>query len=289
MKVVSLHVYPIKGTRVVDLDRADLTQRGLANDRRWLVVQPDGAFTTQRSHGPLAAIQAMPTARGIRLSASSMPDLEVAIPDGGERLTVTVWDHRVDAALADGAAHKWLSEFMGEDLCLVHMDAKAERLKQGIWTEASLPISFADGYPVLIATTASLEAVNAEIERKGERPITMRRFRPNIVVDGTEPWADDFWRRIRVGNAEFELVKPCDRCVVTTKDQLTGITMGDEPLGALRTLRMSADPRVKGVLFGWNSVPTKLAEIRVGDRVEILEARPEGFAIHAGKKPAAIP
>jgi hypothetical protein len=280
MRVVSLHIYPIKGTRAVDLDRARLTERGLEHDRRWLVVKPDGYFTTQRSHASLAVMQATPTAHGLRLSAISMPDLEVTIPDGKARLDVAVWEHRVNAALADETAHAWLTKFFGEELRLVHMDAHAERLKQSVWTKDLLPISFADAYPVLIATTGSLDAVNEEIARKGGAPVTMRRFRPNIVLDCAEPWADDYWRRLKIGNAEFELVKPCDRCVVTTKDQLTGATTGDEPLGALRTLRMSADPRVKGVLFGWNAAPRALAEIGVGDSVEILEKRPEGFPIH---------
>ena len=282
MRVVSLHVYPIKGTRAFDLDRAQLHQRGLEHDRRWLIVKPDGYFTTQRSHATLAAIQATPTRDGLRLAAMGMPDLDVRTPDGRERLAVSVWEHRVDAALADKAAQDWLTKFFGEELRLVHMDASAERLKQGIWAP-TFPVSFADAYPVLIATTGSLKAVNAEIERNGGQGITMRRFRPNVVIEHDEPWADDFWASLKIGPVQLDLLKPCDRCVVTTKDQLTGATTGDEPLGALRHLRMSADPRVKGVLFGWNAVPKILGEIAVGDEVQILAKRPEGFPIHRAK------
>ncbi|MBI1213412.1 MAG: MOSC domain-containing protein [Alphaproteobacteria bacterium] len=280
MKVVSLHLYPVKGTRAFDVERAQLAERGFEGDRRWLVVDSAGIFATQRSHAVLAAIQATPSARGLHLKAGGMPDLEVSIPDGSKRGDVTIWDAQVDAALADDAAHAWLTQFFGEDMRLVYMDAKAERLKQGIWAPP-LPVSFADGYPVLIATTGSLAAVNAEIARKGGAPVTMRRFRPNIVLDCPDPWAEDFWKRLKIGTSELELIKPCDRCIVTTKDQLTGATTGDEPLGALRTLRMSADPRIKGVLFGWNSLPRVLGEIAVGDAAEIVERRPEGFAIHA--------
>lgn len=280
MKVVSLHVYPIKGTRAVDLDRAQLHQRGLEHDRRWLIVKPDGYFTTQRSHATLAAIQATPTREGLRLSALGMPELDVATPDGRDRLAVAVWEHRVDAALADKAASDWLTKFFGEELRLVHMDAGAERLKQSVWTPSPLQISFADAYPVLIATTGSLAAVNKEIARTGGQGVTMRRFRPNIVIDDPNPWADDFWASIKIGKTEFDLIKPCDRCVVTQKDQLTGATTGEEPLAALRTLRMSADPRVKGVLFGWNASPRTLGEIKIGDAVEVLAKRPEGFPIH---------
>ncbi len=115
----------------------------------------------------------------------------------------------------------------------------------------------------------------------------MRRFRPNMVIDSDEPWAEDFWRRIKIGEAELDLVKPSDRCIVTTRDQLTGATIGGEPLGALAALRMSADPRIKGVLFGWNSVPHVLGQIAVGDEAEILDRRPQGFAIHARRPSGA--
>ena len=183
------------------------------------------------------------------------------------------------AALADARAHAWLTQFFGEELRLVFMDERAERLKQGIWAEP-LPVSFADAYPVLVATTGSLSRLNTEIERRGGAPVPMRRFRPNIVVDGADPWTEDFWQTLRIGGAEIELVKPSDRCVVTTKDQLTGATMGEEPLASLRRLRMSADPRIKGVLFGWNAAPRALGEIAVGDSVTVAAQRPEGFALH---------
>jgi uncharacterized protein YcbX len=288
MRVVSLHIYPLKGTRAFDVEGAQLTARGFENDRRWLAAKADGSFITQRSHGSLAAITATPTAGGIKLAALGMPEIEVARPDGRARLAVTIWESKVDAALADEAAHQWLSRFFGEEVRLVYMDGRAERLKEGIWAPP-LPMSFADAYPVLVATTGSLAAVNKEIERRGGAPVTMRRFRPNIVIDSDEPWADDLWRRLKIGETELDLVKPSDRCIVTTRDQLTGATIGDEPLGALRTLRMSADPRIKGVLFGWNSVPRVLGQIAVGDEVEILDRRPEGFAIHARQQSRATP
>ena len=107
----------------------------------------------------------------------------------------------------------------------------------------------------------------------------MERFRPNIVIDCDDAWREDCWRRLQIGPAEIELVKPCDRCVVTTKDQATGESMGKEPLESLVRIRRSGDTRVKGVLFGWNAAPRGLGEIAVGDAVEILEDRPEGFPI----------
>lgn len=282
MRVHSLHIYPIKGTRAVDVARASVEPRGLEGDRRWLVVDANGRFITQRSHPRLAQVSATPTASGLRLSAPGAGEVHVPRPSATERVEATVWRHQVSAALAGPEAAQWLSAFFGVPLRLVYMDGAAERLQRGEWVADAVPVSFADAYPVLIATTASLAAVNAEIERAGGERVTMRRFRPNIVVDCDEAWGEDFWRVVRIGGAEFELVKPCDRCVVTTKDQDTGESMGREPLASLARLRRSADPRINGVLFGWNTMPRTLGSVTVGDTVEVLERRPERFALRTG-------
>jgi len=277
--VVSLHFYPIKGARAVSPGVVRVTPRGLDGDRRWLVVDRTGMFHTQRSRPALATITAEPVGDGLRLSAPGMAKLSIDSPSGAERLDVTVWESTVSAAVADAQAHAWLSAVLGDDVLLVHMDARAERLKSGIWTAEPLPVTFADAYPVLIATTGSLAALNAEIEQRGGTAVPMARFRPNIVIACDDPWREDNWKALRIGGIEVDLVKPCDRCVVTTKDQATGESMGKEPLASLARLRMSADPRVKGVLFGWNAVPRALGHVEVGDRVEILAERPEGIPL----------
>lgn len=282
MQVASLHIHPIKGVRAVDVERASVEFRGLEGDRRWLVVDANGRFITQRSHSRLVQIVAVPTLTGLRLSAAGAGEVAVERPSGADRLNVIVWRHEVNAALAGHAASAWLSGFLGEPLRLVYMDAAAERLQQGVWAPDALPVSFADAYPVLVTTTGSLAAVNAEIAKAGGAAITMRRFRPNVVVACDEAWAEDKWRRLRIGGVELELVKPCDRCVVTTKDQTTGESTGREPIASLARLRRSADPRINGVLFGWNSVPRKLGTVAVGDAVEVLERRPEGFPLRGG-------
>ncbi|MCE9522116.1 MAG: MOSC domain-containing protein [Alphaproteobacteria bacterium] len=279
MRVVSLHIYPIKGVRAVNADRARLVERGFEGDRRWLVVDAAGNFTTQRSHARLATITAMLTADGLRLSAPGAADLFVETPSGRERIDVTIWNDRVSAAVADAQAHAWLSAMFGEALRLVHMDAEAARSKGSVWTDAPVPVSFADGFPVLVATTGSLAALNDEIARHGSAPVPMARFRPNVVVDCAEPWQEDTWKSLRLGGVELDLVSPCVRCAVPTKDQMTGETMGEEPIASLTRLRASGDPRAKGVLFGWNAAPRVEGEIAVGDGVEILDKRPEGFSI----------
>jgi uncharacterized protein YcbX len=279
LRVVSLHFYPIKGVRAVDVARTHLTPQGLDHDRRWLVVDPNGMFLTQRVNSLLATIIAIPTGNGLKLSAPGAGEIAIDAPAGDERLDIVVWDAKVNAALADARAHAWLSKVLGEEVLLVHMDARAVRLKRSIWTSEALPVTFADAYPVLIATTGSLAAVNADIAKHGGDAVPMARFRPNIVIDCKDAWVEDHWKALRIGALELDLVKPCDRCVVTTKDQMTGESMGNEPIASLTRLRMSADPRVKGVLFGWNSVPRAAGTIEIGDRVDVIDVRAEGFPI----------
>jgi hypothetical protein len=281
MRVVSLHIYPVKGARAVDVDRAQVEARGLAGDRRWVVVDGDGQFITQRSHPRLAQIEAAVTPTGLRLSAPGAGAIAVERPSGAARAAITVWKHQVDAALADAEAGAWLSRFLGQDVRLAYMDDAAARVQSNVWVDA-VPLSFADAYPVLIATTASLAAVNAEIASASGTSVPMRRFRPNVVIDCDEAWAEDFWRSLRVGGVALDLVKPCDRCVVTTRDQVSGETMGREPIASLARLRRSADPRINGVLFGWNAVPRAPGTIAAGDRVEVVARRPEGFPLRVG-------
>ncbi len=279
MRVASLHIYPVKGMRAVDLERAHIGLIGLDGDRRWMVVDADNRFITQRSHPKMATVTATWVDGGVLLSADGAEPIVVPMPSGAERATVTVWETTVDAAVADARAHAWLSAYFGEPLRLVHMDARAKRDKVGIWVPEPVPISFADAYPVTVVTTASLADLNREMARRGQKPVPMGRFRPSIVIDCDEPWAEDRWHTLRIGKVVLELVKPSDRCIVTTTDQTTGERMDNEPLATLARIRMSGDPRINGVLFTWNAVPRAFGDVAVGDDVEILEHRPEGFPL----------
>jgi uncharacterized protein len=142
-----------------------------------------------------------------------------------------------------------------------------------------VPVGFADGYPVLVTTTGSLKAVNQYLEENGQASVNMDRFRPNIVIDCDEPFAEDGWASIEIGDARIDLVKPCDRCVVTTRDQMTGEEGLGDPLPAVRHLHFSTDKRVPGPVFGWNSVPRGQAELKVGDEIRVVAERPEGWLL----------
>lgn len=274
MRVVSLHIHPVKGMRAVDVARARVEARGLAGDRRWLVVDEVGVFLSQRTHARLATINAVFDGDALVLSTADLAPIRVSIPDSGKRRRVIVWDAHISAALADEAAGEWLSPLLGEDASLVYMDETADRKKASIWTPAPIPVSFADAFPVLVTTTGSLAALNADIEKHGGEAAPMPRFRPNIVIDCDEPWAEDRWTQITIGDVALDLVKPCARCIVTTTDQKTGARMGKEPLAALVRQRQSADPRINGVVFGVYAAPRALGEIAVGDDVRVSSAAP---------------
>lgn len=273
MRVQSLHIHPVKSLRAVDVDRAQVVTRGFVGDRRWMVVNEEGMFLTQRSHPQLATLTAKLTAQGIELSAEGYGSKSVDKPDGALRRRVIVWDSEVDAADAGDEAANWLSNAIGDHVRLVCMDEAADRLKISVWTNEPVPMSFADAFPVLVVTTGSLAALNSDIEKHGGAPVTIGRFRPNAVIDCEAPFAEDNWKRIQVGDVVFDLVKPSDRCIVTTTDQRTGARMGKEPLAALARIHRSKDPRINGVIFGENAVPRNEGEIRIGDAVSVVEER----------------
>jgi uncharacterized protein YcbX len=269
MRVSELWVYPMKSARGIRVEAAELEPRGFVGDRRWMAVDGNGRFVTQRELSGLARLVAAPVTGGLRL-ALDREEIEVAFPPAtAPRAPVSIWKDTLLLPEAPEAA-AWLTERLGQPLRLFHQPGDALRPVDLDWGGAGDQVSLADGYPVLIATTATLAAV----QREAGASIGMSRFRPNLVVDGVEEEADDGWATIRVGDIELDLVKPCPRCTVTTVDQETGKVAGEEPLAALRLFRMSNDRRVPGVLFGWNSIPRRCGTVRVGDAVEVAESRP---------------
>ncbi|MEU3825544.1 MOSC N-terminal beta barrel domain-containing protein [Streptomyces sp. NPDC029080] len=269
--VQSIHVHPVKAFRAVSLEEALVEPWGLAGDRRWALIDDGGKVVTQREQPHLASAAAEPLAGGgLRLSAPGRAPLTVQVPLPAETVPMTVFGTKVEAVPAAAAAHAWCSEYLGTGVRLVHMDDPATR--RPVDPAYALPgetVSFADGYPVLVTTVASLDALNSLITEgpgAAEGPLPMNRFRPNVVVAGTEPWAEDDWTRIAVGEVVFRVARPCARCVVTTTDQTTGVR-GREPLQTLARHR-----RIAGkLLFGQCLVPLSPGTIAVGDPVRVLD------------------
>jgi len=271
MRIASLHIHPVKGMRAVDVASATVETRGFQDDRRWIVVDANGVFLTQRSHPQLATMTVTPMASGLRLSAEDFGEIEIDQPSGARRRKIVIWDTEVDAAATDQTASALISEVIGNDAHLMFMDERAQRLKTSVWTPTPVPVSFADAFPVLVTTTGSLAALNRDIEKHGGAAVPMARFRPNVVIKCDDAWAEDRWTRLQIGEVALDLVKLSDRCIVTTTDQETGERMGKEPIASLARIHRSTDPRIKGVLFGVNAVPRALGEIRVGDSVGIVD------------------
>ncbi|MFE5869912.1 MOSC domain-containing protein [Streptomyces roseifaciens] len=272
--LTAVHFYPVKSLAGCAVREAAVEPWGLSGDRRWMLAGADGMMITQRQQPrlALASAQLLPGG-GVRLAASGADPLDVAVPgpvDASGTVTVQVFRDKIEAVPAGAAADAWVSAFLGFEARLFHMDEPAVR--RGIDPEFSVPgetVSFADGFPLLVTTLASLDALNALVaggDLPGEGPLPMDRFRPNVVIGGTEAWAEDGWRRVRIGEVTFRAVKPCARCVVTTTDQRTA-GRGKEPL---RTL--ARHHRIGGkAVFGKNLIPEHTGILRVGDAVEILD------------------
>ncbi|MVA26623.1 MOSC domain-containing protein [Agrobacterium vitis] len=279
MFLSALCIYPVKSARGIALTQADIRPKGLLGDRQFMLVEPSGHFVTQRELPELARLEVRLDGEFVHLQLDNSSNISVSLKSFISRKLVTVWRSLVDSALADPAVNDTLSQWFGRPLELVLFDDQASRLANPDWAGPDAPVTFVDGYQVLITTTASLDALNADMEAHDEGMVTMDRFRPNIVIDGTLPWEEDQWASIAIGGLRFDLVKPCTRCIMTTQDQKSGSRSGPSPLAAMGRLRMSGDRRVPGPLFGWNTVPLAIGTLRLGDTVEVLERRPEGIEL----------
>ena len=286
MRLASLHIYPLKGCRAIDLDTAVVEPWGLAGDRRWLAVNSEGRFISQREHASLARLivtygpgdgitvssQAWGGMGGLAPPFEKLAPLFIATPGVSgvgakqpELLKVTVWGSTVLAAAAGPAADAWFSAFLDEPTRLVYLDDPTRRPVDKEFGAAGDVVSFADGYPLLLTSTGSLAELGSWLTDVGDAPVPMNRFRPNAVVSGFEPWAEDRWHRVRIGAVTFRVAKPCGRCVVTTTDQFTG-ERGKQPLAMLGKRRRFGS----SLVFGQNVIPDSPGEIRVGDAVEVL-------------------
>ncbi|MDH4413900.1 MAG: MOSC domain-containing protein [Rhizobium sp.] len=278
MQVTGLFIYPFKSARGIAVPQAPIDAMGLSGDRRMMLVDPSGHFITQRELPALARLIALPAAAYLTLRLEDGREMMVAPPQPDNRMEVAIWQSAVSAAVAHESVNDKLSEWFGRPVKLVFIDGDSRREASADWAGEGSPMGFADGYQILVTTTGSLRALNEDMARHGEGSVGMDRFRPNIVLDCDEPFAEDAWTGLEIGGIRFDFVKPCPRCIMTTQDQQTGSRDGANPMPAMGRLRMSADRRVPGPLFGWNAVPRGEGLVRVGDAVTVLGSR-ERWAI----------
>lgn len=277
MIVDALYIHPVKSTRGHAVNRAVVEPWGLADDRRWMVVDADGHQLTAREHPALLSVTAVPVngrPGHLDLGRPGAADLSVAIGDpAASQVPVHVWSSALTAAAAPADAHAWFSDLLGLDARLVWLDDPTRRPTNPDYSTPDDRVSFADGYPLLLATTSSLRRLNdwiveGALERGDDPPdpLPVRRFRPSVVVDGSEPFAEDGWTRVRIGDVPFRVAKPCDRCVLTTIDPDT-LARGKEPI---RTLAQHRKWDGK-VWFATNLIPDGTGPIAVGDPVVVLD------------------
>ena len=264
--VSALNVYPVKGLKGIALQEARCTDRGIEHDRRFMLVDPEGMFYTQREHPKMATVWTEIDGGALSLSAPDMPELRVPLhPEGKSKVRVQVWSSTCKAVTVGQEADEWFSEYLGQPCAMVYMPEDSKRYSNPKFGGEGNLVGFADGYAYLVTNEASLGELNGRLIAKNHAPVPMNRFRPNIVVSGAAPWAEDDWNALRFPAAMLRTSKPCGRCQVTTTDQTTGEVRGPEPLATLATYRDSPF----GVRFGMNLVTVLEGTIRVGDAVEL--------------------
>lgn len=282
IRVTSLYRYPVKSCAGHALTEASVEPWGLAGDRRWMLVDGTGAVMTARKFPRL--LLAHPSPRGADPDCANSDGarrdgltitgpagtLAVTAPDGSELVDVSVWSSRLAASPVSPEADAWFSDLTGRPTRLVYLDDPRRRAVDPAYSHAGDVVSFADGFPVLLATRESLAALNDLIlagRHAAEAPLLMERFRPSVVVAGSPAWDEDAWRRVRIGDATFRSVKACDRCVLTTIDPET-LAKGREPLATLAKHRQWD----QSLWFAINLIPDEAGQkISVGDAVEVLE------------------
>lgn len=261
IQLSGIYIYPIKSAGGIALSTAQVSDRGLQYDRRWMLVDAAGKFLTQRQFPRMALIQVRLAEKRLVVDAPNQPSLSIPLDDESDhRLSVQIWHDSCDAIPLGHQFNRWFSQVLGISCQLVYMPENSIRPIHPSYAQPGESVSFADGFPFLLISEASLQDLNQRLEQ----PVPMNRFRPNLVVCGCDAFAEDRWRQIRIGSIPFRVVKPCSRCRITTVDQSQGIP-GKEPLATLANYRQWNGK----IFFGQNLIQEQLGTLRVGDEVEI--------------------
>lgn len=259
MKVSHLYIYPIKSLQGIEVQAAQVLEKGFQYDRRWMLVDENNFQLTQRTHPHLSQIKIELKTELIVASHKGYADMQIPLTiEKGPELEVKVWEHTVKVVEASADINAWFSAIAKEKCRLVHMPANASRPANPKRARFNEHVSLADAYPYLIIGQSSLEDLNVRLDK----PVPMHRFRPNIVVTGTEPYAEDEWRDFQIGDLPFYGTHGCKRCVFITIDQETG-KKSKEPLKTLSTYRKDGNE----IYFGLNSFAKVEGTMKVGDSI----------------------
>ena len=261
--LAAIHIFPLKSCAPLPLAQARVHARGLEHDRRWMLVDEESKYITARTSPRLVLVRAMPTDDGLQLDAPGMPTLRVRYPDSTQRTSTLIWDNTVAPLAADDVSAAWMSAFLERPCRLVYMDDACVRPIDPNRASPGDEVSFADSHPLTLLSASAVDLLNTKLSA----PVSALRFRPNLLIDGVQAHEEDAWKRVRIGEVEFDLLGPCVRCVFTTLDFRTGIfDATGEPLRTLTQYRRSPH----GVIFSQNLTPRGVGTLRVGDVVEVL-------------------
>ncbi|MBG7602583.1 MAG: MOSC domain-containing protein [Gammaproteobacteria bacterium] len=260
MKLTEINIYPVKSLAGISLQSSPLDAMGLRYDRRWMLVTPAGKFITQRTHPQMALIQPQLPDGVLTLTRQGMLDHHVpAVSTDRMSMQVEIWNDGVNALCISDETDAWLTQAIDAPCRLIYIAEDEIRQCDLQYAEAGDRTGFADGFPLLLISQASLDDLNGRLQQ----PLPMRRFRPNLVVSGCDPYAEDGWRKILIGDIRLRVVKPCSRCVITTVDPETGVKGAGEPLRTLAGYRM----RDKQVYFGQNLIHQQHGVLSVNQEV----------------------
>ncbi|VAW91456.1 Flavodoxin reductases (ferredoxin-NADPH reductases) family 1 [hydrothermal vent metagenome] len=265
--ISELAIYPVKSFSQISLLKSQVDNFGLTNDRRWMVIDQNGRFITQRQQSRMCLIKVsliftnLQTS-AIQLSAPGMLDITVKLDSTNDVTKVTVWQDQCNALDCGSAIANWLSEFLSVQCRLVYFADEEIRQVDSTFAQKNDRTAFSDGFPILLISQASLDALNSKLDVA----IPMKRFRPNLVVSGCNAFEEDKWKLLRIGDMLLRVVKPCSRCVIPSIDTETG-ERGEEPTKTLLTFRR----RDHKIFFGQNVIANSTGHLAVGDTVEVLE------------------
>ncbi len=269
--VSNLYIYPIKSTMGISLPHANIDELGLAFDRRFVISDNSGQFITARTEPTLCLVTTELTEQGIKLSAPNMPTLSLEYENfSSQYQNVRVWDDEIAGQFCSTKANSWISEYLQRACQLLYFGEASSRMKKTN-TDDARKLAFADGYPLLLISQASLDDLNQRLFANNQKKVSMAQFRPNIVVDNCLPFAEDGWQYIRIGDIEFKVSKPCERCIFTTVNPEDGIKDAQQqPLSTLKTYRQTSNGEV---LFGQNLIPLTSGRIKQGDKLTINKSQ----------------
>lgn len=267
LELSEIWIYPVKSLAGISLQEAKVTDRGLEYDRRWLLVDVNGHFLTQRQFPQLALFQPILEAEYLKIThrSDNFEPLQISLNPNiySKKVGVTVWDDAIEDALEVSAeANEWFSKALGMSVRLVYMPENSRREVDKKYAITGNEItSFSDAYPFLVIGQSSLDDLNSRLKES----VKMNRFRPNLVFKGGKAYEEENWYEVQIGKATFWGVKPCARCIMTTVDPASGEKSGKEPLFTLSTYRKAG----KRVLFGQNLLVSVLEKIHVGDVINV--------------------